>query len=988
MAGSVPKSPFFFSWRLSVPDPADLSPGTKILLDGQPAEVVWTRQMGELPFLRVYQEGTGLKTVCLHHVDVEVVKGPDDHLKEGKDKPPLLDRWSPKWFNLRAQAARLQLAFDQGQLLSLSTSRVRMEPYQLACVNQVMSKLRQRSLIADDVGLGKTVEAGLILKELSARRRADRMLFVVPAHLQKKWVRDMERFFNIDLTVADRTWVEAERRRHGEAANIWDQEGQHLVTSMAFLRQDEFQPALEEAFWDVVVVDECHKAAKRGDSPSKISQTVERVAHQSDALLLLSATPHDGKERSFRSLLSYIDPFLLAGDEPLTRETVDRVMVRRGKHTIYDDEGNRVFPDRDVRTVPVELTDQEEGFYADVTEYVRDVYNRSEKLNAPVVGFAMALMQKRLVSSVGAIRETLRRRLENLVSAEELAISAETRAYLEGEDLEEDARERVEDELSQVTVPGADEAYQEEIDTLRELVDQAESVAVDSKASKVTAFIQTLMEEQPDEKVLLFTEYTDTLEYLLGMFEDEPWSDEILVIHGGVDRDERARIEDEFNYGTSRLLVATDAASEGIDLQESCHIMINYELPWNPNRLEQRIGRLHRYGQDKEVKVWNFQLEGTREAEIFRRLEAKLEEIREKLGSTADVLGLLDDIDLESFVMESVQNREPPSATGEQLELMLEDRERTLKEWLDRSPIDCSTFDADSRRRIMEVVDESEDVLDTGDVREFCLDAIRLLGGDVRENRDGTYSLSLPDDVAEEVGGKRVDRVTFDRETALERDDTTFLAADSEILTATLDRALRETSENKGRVGLKVLPFLEEPGILFVSKLAFEDGSGEVVREELAPVFVGTVTREGREEVGRKILEGASLDVEVADDEVRELVALKPELEEVADAYLARKLDRLQGDLEDDRQQATERELQDLREYEREERERLEAFIEKYRERAEKGAEDMTIAIRRQESRLRELQRRAAERRENIEQKGRVIALAPERVNLCLAFPG
>ena len=942
--------------------------------------------MGELPFLRVYLEGQGLKTVCARHVDVEVRSDPADQLGDGGGEESS-GRWSPDWFDLRARAARLRLAFDQGQLLSLSTSMVRMEPYQLACVNQVMGRLRQRALIADDVGLGKTIEAGLILKELSARRRADRVLMIVPAHLQKKWIRDMDRFFNIDLTVADRTWVEAERRRHGETANIWAQDDQRLVTSMAFLRQDELQTPLEDAFWDAVVVDECHKAAKRGDSPSKTSQCVESVSHQADALLLLSATPHDGKAQSFRSLLSYIDPFLLAGDEPLTRDTVERVMVRRGKHTIYDDEGNRVFPDRDVRTVQVKPSKQEQRFYNRVTEYVREVYNRSEKLNAPVVGFAMALMQKRLVSSVGAIRETLRRRLEGLLSVEELALTEETRAYLDGEDLEEADREKVEAELSQVTVPTADEAYQEEIDTLRELVEAAESIAVDSKARKVTAFIESLMEEQPDEKVLLFTEYTDTLEYLLGMFEDEPWSDEILVIHGGVDREERARIEDEFNYGKSRLLVATDAASEGIDLQESCHIMVNYELPWNPNRLEQRIGRLHRYGQDREVKVWNFQLQGTREAEIFQRLEAKLEEIREKLGSTADVLGLLEDIDLESFVMESVRDRQPPAASGEQLELMLEDREQTLREWLDRSPIDCSTFDADSRRRIMEVVDESEDVLDTADVRDFCLDAIRMLGGDVRENRDGTYSLSLPDPVADQVGGKRIDRVTFDRDTALDRDDTTFLAADSEIATAILNRTLEETSEERGQVGVKVLPFLEEPGILFVSKLGFEDGTGEVVQEELAPVFVGVESQEVREAVGRKVLNGTSLDVDPSAERLRSLIAQKDELEGVADAYLARKLDRLQQELAADREKETRRELEDLEEYEQYEREHLEAFIEEYEERAEKGAQDMTIAIRRQRSRLRKLEERIQRRRQNIEQKGRVIALAPERVNLCLALP-
>jgi SNF2 family DNA or RNA helicase len=285
-----------------------------------------------------------------------------------------------------------------------------------------MQKLRQRALIADDVGLGKTIEAGLILTALTARNRADRILFVVPAHLQKKWIRDMDRFFDIGFTPADRQWVEGERRRLGEAANIWDQDHLQLVTSMAFLRQAEFREELDDAFWDVVV-DEAHKAAKRGESPSKTSKMVERVADNSDSLLLLSATPHDGKGEAFRSLVEYIDPFLVAGDRDLSKEAVDRVMMRRGKRTIDDDDGERIFPNREVGTIPVEMTHEERQFYRAVTEYVKHGYNRSERLNEPAVGFPMALMQKRLVSSIGAITATLGRRLATLVDRQSTATS-------------------------------------------------------------------------------------------------------------------------------------------------------------------------------------------------------------------------------------------------------------------------------------------------------------------------------------------------------------------------------------------------------------------------------------------------------------------------------------------------------------------------------------------------------------------------------------
>src|SRR6056297_2241616 len=692
----------------------DLEPGDAILLNDQPAEVIKTYSVGDLDYLRAYVEDVGVKTVCIDDVTIEPKKEQISALEPATASQlhPEHENLDAERFDLRTQAMRFRLAHQQGQLLSISNSLVRLEPYQLACVNQVMQKLRQRALIADDVGLGKTIEAGLILKELTARNRADRVLFVVPAHLQKKWIRDMDRFFDVDLTVADRAWVEGERRRLGEEANIWDQDQQQLVTSMAFLRQDEFQPALRDAFWDVVVVDEAHKAAKRGDSPSKTANMVDTVTGNSDSLLLLSATPHDGKGEAFRSLVEYIDPFLVAENRELSQETVDRVMIRRGKTDIYDEDGERVFPDREVNSVSISMTHDERQFYRAVTDYVKNVYNRSEKLNEPAVGFAMALMQKRLVSSVGAIHATLRRRLDDLLSeeAETDGLSEEARAYLDGEDLDEDDKQHAEDEIAGLTVTSTDEQLQEEIDTLRDLVSLAEDLPVDSKAQKVRRFISQLLEEQPDEKLLLFTEYRDTLDYLLEFVQDEPWADEILVIHGDVDKEERVRIEDEFNHGQSRLLFATDAASEGIDLQHSCHIMVNYELPWNPNRLEQRIGRIHRYGQEREVKVWNFQFDDTREREIFELLEEKIENIRSKVGSTADVLGMLDDVDLDGLIMRSVRNDEPADATAEELEELLDEREQTLMQWYERSLIDPSTFDEESRERIRAVMDESEDV--------------------------------------------------------------------------------------------------------------------------------------------------------------------------------------------------------------------------------------------------------------------------------------
>ncbi|WP_302080584.1 helicase-related protein [Salinibaculum rarum] len=966
----------------------DLAPGATIRLNGTPSEVIKTYSVGDLDYLRAYVEGTGVKTVCIDDVHIE-----PEEAQIGAIEPATANRLHPEheavsaeWFDLRSQALELQIAHEQGQLLSISNSLVRLEPYQLACVNWVMQKLRQRALIADDVGLGKTIEAGLILKELAARNRADRVLFVVPAHLQKKWIRDMDRFFDISLTPGDRQWVEGERRRLGEETNIWDQEHQRMVASMAFLRRDEFQDELDDAFWDVVVVDEAHKAAKRGESPSQTSKMVERVASNSDSLLLLSATPHDGKGDAFRSLVEYIDPFLVAEDQELSKEAVDRVMMRRGKQTIYDDNGERIFPNRDVGTVPIERTHEEKQFYEAVTEYVQNVYNRSEQLNEPAVGFAMALMQKRLVSSIGAIKATLSRRLATLVDEQstETALSEEAAAYLEGEDLDEDDKEQAENELANLTVTESDAQLEEEIETLRDLVSLAEGIPVDSKAQKVRRYIQQLLDEQPDEKVLLFTEYRDTLDYFLELVKDEPWADEILVIHGDVDKEDRTRIEDEFNHGQSRLLFATDAASEGIDLQHSCHIMINYELPWNPNRLEQRIGRLHRYGQDKEVKVWNFSFEGTREGEIFEMLQNKVESIRGKLGNTADVLGMLDDIDVDSLIMESIRNDEPASATKDELEALIDERQQTLSEWYERSLIDTTTFDQESRERIQEVMDQSEDVYGSeADIREFFERGVAALGGGVEKAGTNLFRADLPDSLRRSPDEDSYGPFTFNREFAMDHDDIEYVSPDAEVVQRLMQQVL---DSEQGTVGLKLLPFVDEPGITYNYRVRFEDGTGDVIREETIPVFVDATYHDPQERLGQRIIEGDSIKGSPDGEQVRVLLENESEIRSFADQYISQRVESRRDELQQRREAETQEELTDLEAYAEAERERIETFIAEYERKADTGT-DMDIAIRKQRQRLSRLEDRIEKRRAELQKKAQVISVAPEVENLCITLP-
>ncbi|MFB6199553.1 MAG: helicase-related protein, partial [Candidatus Nanohaloarchaea archaeon] len=949
--------------------------GDKVLIDGEEAEVIRTYTVGDLRYVRAVIDGE-TRSVCLE--DVSITKTSDETKLTDldiSDLDPLSGRFSAKKFDLRTEALQLRLAHEQNQLLSISNSTVRLEPYQLDCVNQVMSGLRQRALIADDVGLGKTIEAGLIFKELVARDRADKVIFVVPAHLQKKWKRDMKRFFDIDLTIADRTWVEAEKRRLGREANIWDQEGQKLLTSMSFLRQDEFRKDIEDSFWDLAIVDEAHKASKKGDSASDTAKTVETVSHRSDSLLLLSATPHDGKKRPFRSLISYIDPFLVPPDQDLSKSDIEDVMVRRGKDTIYDDNGERIFPDRDVRTVPVEITESEKEFYDEVTEYVKTVFNRSDELNEPAVGFAMALMQKRLVSSTRAIKLTLRRRLEDLLEYDESEVSKTAEKYLDGADLDDKNKEEAEKEIEKLTSAKNDEELEKEIRMLKDLVEKAEGLPLDSKARQVSEFIQRLLNEDPEEKIIIFTEYRDTLDHIVENVLGEEWKDEIMTIHGGVSKDERERIEAEFNYGDSRILVATDAASEGIDLQHSCSTMVNYELPWNPNKLEQRIGRIHRYGQDEEVKVWNFQLEGTRESEIFEMLEEKIENIRSGVGSTADMVGIMDDLDIEQLIMNSIESEEPPEATKEELEEMIENRQETLKEWYDRTPLDSTTFDQEDRKRIQQVVEESEEVYGSEEeIKDLFISAIENFGGKIVQTDTDIYRIEDSGDI--ELAGKLGEEITFNREKAMERKNVDLVSPDSDITQNLTENILR--TDFGGDTGLKVLKSIEEPGIVFNYVTRFEDGSGEIIEEKVVPLYVNSESLDVQSELGKKVINSETLDKIPEKNQVSSLMKNKEIMQEKAEDYISKVVKNRREEIKKNKSEEIEERREKLDSYEEKELQRIQDYIDSYENR---DGDDMEIAIRGQKARKEKIKQRLDERREELNKKEQIISIAPEVEN-------
>jgi len=413
--------------------------------------------------------------------------------------------------------------------------------------------------------------------------------------------------------------------------------------------------------------------------------------------------------------------------------------------------------------------------------------------------------------------------------------------------------------------------------------------------------------------------------------------------------------------------------------------MVNYELPWNPNRLEQRIGRLHRYGQEEEVKVWNFSFEDTREGEIFEMLQNKVENIRGKLGNTADVLGMLDDIDIDSLIMESIRSDEPPGATKEELEELIDERQRTLEEWYERSLIDTSTFDEDSRRKIQEVMDESENAYGTeADIREFFERGVEAMGGEVKKTGSNAFQADLPEPLRPTPGNSSDEYgpFTFDREFAMDQEEIEYISPDAEVVQRLMHQVLEG---ERGEVGLKMLPFVDNPGIVYSYRLRFEDGTGELIREEVLPVFVDSSHHDPKRRLGQKIVDGDSIKGSPDTRQVRTLLEKKGELRDAADRYISKRVEEIRNDLRTRRHNQIQQELDNLEEYAGSERERIEEFIEEYEQKAEAGS-DMDIAIRGQRERLERLEQRIETRRQELLKKKQIISLAPEVENLCLTF--
>jgi len=600
---------------------------------------------------------------------------------------------------LGLQAYSLGIAWEFDPYFGLSISRVDPLPHQLEAVYDYLLKLaRVRFLLADDAGAGKTIMAGLLIRELQLRGLAERILVVCPANLSFQWQRELKEKFDEKFLV-----LKGGDIRDQFGVNQW-LEQKKVITSLDLAKRTEILPGLRQVHWDLVIVDEAHRMSWTPPARKTARYALgELLRDTSDHVLMLTATPHKGDPENFSLFLQLLDPDAYA-DVRSIREAMNRrrapFYLRRTKEAmVYFPErrsdgtwaAEKIFTKRIPNTVDFQIDGAEFELYREITRFVKrqsvKAAAQGDDPRARAVGFLMSLYQRRLASSTYAMRHSLENRAlrleERLKKAQELVRLAppDLPDPEEIEEMEENERERLEEMLAAITLAGNAEQARQEIAELRQLAEQAQAVEGTDSEAKLSKLKDLLHKEgffdHPDKRLLLFTEFKDTLDYLVGKLKG--WGFRVGCIHGGMksgSRDEpgtRLYSEQQFRDGTIQVLVATEAAGEGINLQ-CCNILFNYDIPWNPNRLEQRMGRIHRYGQRKDCLIFNFVATNTIEGRVLQRLLEKLQEIRDALDDDAvfnvvgEILpaahverilrdyyaGKLGDADLEERLLENV----------------------------------------------------------------------------------------------------------------------------------------------------------------------------------------------------------------------------------------------------------------------------------------------------------------------------------------------
>ncbi|MEJ5340502.1 MAG: helicase-related protein [Thermogutta sp.] len=682
-------------------------------------------------------------------------------------------------FLLGAEAERIRVAHQFDPLFAVNSSIVDPLPHQVEAVYRYLLPLpRIRFLLADDTGAGKTIMTGLLIKELLFRGAIQKILIITPGGLTKQWAEEeLQEKFGLAVRLVNRASFEAEP---GQFSRY--EEG-IFVTSIDFLARNEgCLKAASETQWDLVVVDEAHKlsAYEYGTKleESERYKAVKALACKTDHLLFLTATPHRGRKDTFRRLLLLLDedlfqkdehvadrireqavPYRKSGDEDFEDErsiskACNRFFLRRLKEEMVDWEGQPLFKPRHTKTIGYDLTPEEKTLYDEVTRYVRSKRKEAKEKKNRNVELTLMVMQRRLASSVYAITRTLENRLRALdevlsILRDRSRSEAEKKKLLraatdpgdprditEYEDLTEEERERIDQRIFRQVLTDNPDKIEEERNEVERLLRLAQGLKNHTEA-KFAELLKVLDSSDviraEDEKLLIFTEHRDTLESLAKRLEEKGYT--VAMIHGGMDIETRKQAQRVFRT-RAKIMVATDAAGEGINLQ-FCRYLINWDIPWNPNRLEQRMGRIHRYGQAGDVWVYNLVAQNTREGAVLQKVLSKLDVMREQMGSDRvyDVIDeWLEGVPLVELIEHAIDSEDESAGareTDEALKVASPERVQRLVALQKKTSL-ASRLDLRAARELRDVSDEHR--LQPLFIQRFFERAWTACGGTIRKD--------------------------------------------------------------------------------------------------------------------------------------------------------------------------------------------------------------------------------------------------------------
>jgi SNF2 family DNA or RNA helicase len=762
---------------------------------------------------------------------------------------------------LAIESIRLKYASLFDPFLALNTSKIDPLPFQIEAVYGYVLKLpRIRFLIADDPGAGKTIMTGLILKELKLRGLAKRILIVVPGHLKDQWIREMKEKFQETFIEINRNLMNS---LYGE--NPWAVKNQ-VITSMDFAKQEDILPSLSSTHWDLVIVDEAHKMAayRYSDKTSKTDRYKlgEILSKISTHLLFLTATPHKGDQENFRLFLDLLVPGFFAKDE-FIQESINNkdnpLFIRRLKEDLRDLEGKPIFTNRYPKTIKFRLSDKEKKLYNELSEYVISQYSRAlQKDKKRNIAFALLILQRRMASSTYALLKSLERRKQRLEELFKKSELEKEKSYFsfdieELEEYNEWERWEKEKEWETLSLAETKEELYQEINILENLIKKANEIINEENEIKLTELkkaieegLKKIIEIQGNEKILIFTESKDTLDYLVQKIKS--WGYSVNSIDGSMSLEERIKAERIFRDQT-QIMVATEAAGEGINLQ-FCHIMINYDIPWNPTRLEQRMGRIHRYGQQKDVYIFNLVAEDTREGKVLIKILEKLDEIREALGSDKvfDVIGeIFQAKNLYQLILDSVSNAKTLDEIINEIDIKIDEEyvskikdvlgESLATKYIDYTKIKEITQKAKEYRLVPEYVEG------------FFKKAFEKIGGEFFIKKDGFIKIeSIPYEIKQIANEfnfksqygelmKSYPKATFDKEKVFKNPDAEFISFGHPLLEALIEY-INKNYENE----LKKGAVFEDPsckynGIVWFFEGEVKDGTGNIAGKKIMAIY-------------------------------------------------------------------------------------------------------------------------------------------------------